>query len=187
MNELLYLKIEKKIANSWQRNIIFIIFATAILTISAKIQVPFYPVPMTMQTLVVMLIGIISGWKLGSLTMIIYIAEGAIGIPVFAGTGAGPAYLLGPTGGYLIGFIFAAALTGYISEHGHSRSVTSIAVTLMLGHIVLFIPGFLWLSTLAGMETAYMVGVAPFYLATMLKTGLGSAIIAITQQAFNRR
>ena len=90
------------------RKITLVIFGTLLLTISAKVKVPFYPVPMTMQTFVVVLIGITLGWKLGLTTIFIYLFEGAIGLPVFAGTpekGIGIVYMMGPTGGYLIGFL----------------------------------------------------------------------------------
>src|SRR5256885_9623717 len=88
------------------------------LTLSAKLQVPFYPVPMTMQSLVVLLIGLAFGWRLGTATVLLYLAEGLAGLPVFAGTpekGIGLAYMMGPTGGYLVGFVLAAAFLGWLA------------------------------------------------------------------------
>ena len=90
------------------KKIALVLIGTLLLTISAKVKVPFYPVPMTMQTFVVVLIGITYGWKLGLTTILAYLFEGTIGLPVFAGTpekGIGISYMLGPTGGYLVGFI----------------------------------------------------------------------------------
>ncbi len=100
-------------ASGMVRNVILAISGTALLTIAAKIQVPFYPVPMTIQTFVVLALGMAYGWRLGGATLILYLAEGAVGLPVLAGTpekGIGLAYMLGGTGGYLIGFATTCAL-----------------------------------------------------------------------------
>ena len=101
------------------RALLLALLGSALLTISAKIEVPFYPVPMTMQTLVVLLLGMAFGARLGAATVLLYLAEGAVGLPVFAGTperGIGIAYMLGPTGGYLVGFVLSAAITGWLTE-----------------------------------------------------------------------
>ena len=100
------------------KKISIVLFGTLLLTISAKIKVPFYPVPMTMQTFVVVLIGITLGWKLGLATIFAYLFEGAIGLPVFAGTpekGIGISYMIGPTGGYLIGFLTSVFIAGFVN------------------------------------------------------------------------
>ena len=100
------------------KKISIVLFGTLLLTISAKIKVPFYPVPMTMQTFVVVLIGITLGWKLGLATVFAYLFEGAIGLPVFAGTpekGIGISYMLGPTGGYLLGFLSSVFIAGFVN------------------------------------------------------------------------
>ncbi|MDJ1157725.1 biotin transporter BioY [Chelatococcus sp. SYSU_G07232] len=153
---------------------------TLLLTVSAKVQVPFYPVPMTMQTLVVLMLGAAYGWRLGTATVALYLVEGAFGLPVFAGTpekGIGVPYMLGPTGGYLIGFVLGAALTGFLAEHGWGRSVGRVFVAMALGHLAVFVAGFAWLAVLFGAEKAWVVGVAPFYWATLLKTALGAALM----------
>ena len=93
------------------------------LAISAKTQVPFYPVPMTLQTLVVLAIGAAFGARLAAATVLLYLGEGLAGLQVFAGLAAGPAYMAGPTGGYLVGFLFAAALVGWLAERGWDRSL----------------------------------------------------------------
>lgn len=151
--------------------------ATGLLAVSAKVQVPFWPVPMTMQSLVVLVIGAAFGWRLGAVTVLAYLAEGAMGLPVFAGAAAGPAYIAGPTGGYLAGFVLAAAITGFLAEKGYTRSVPGALAVMAIGHVVLFVPGYLWLATLFGAERAYLGGVAPFYYATLLKTALGAALL----------
>ena len=100
------------------RNGLLVVAGSLLLTLSAKINVPFYPVPMTMQTLAALVIGVAFGWRLGAATVTFYLVQGAFGLPVFAGTpekGIGLAYLMGPTGGYLIGFAVAAALVGWLA------------------------------------------------------------------------
>jgi biotin transport system substrate-specific component len=173
-------------AGSLWRNAALVVAATALLAVSSKIQVPFYPVPMTMQSLVVLVIGAAFGWRLGALTLIAYLAEGAMGLPVFAGAKAGLGYMAGPTGGYLVGFVLAAALTGFLAERGLTRSVPGALAVMAIGHVVLFVPGYLWLATLIGAEKAYLAGVAPFYYATLLKTALGAALLPAAWWAVKR-
>ncbi|MCZ8261738.1 MAG: biotin transporter BioY [Beijerinckiaceae bacterium] len=158
------------------RDLALVLVGTMLLALSAKIQIPFYPVPMTMQSLVVMMIGAAYGWKLGGLTILAYLAEGALGLPVFA-SGAGLAYMMGPTGGYLVGFLLAAMATGYLAERGLTHSVIGAIAVLSLGHVINFIPGYAWLATLIGPELAFAKGVAPFGYATLLKVGLGAALL----------
>ena len=108
------------------RLVVLALVGTLVLAISAKIQVPFYPVPMTMQTFVVLVIGMTYGWRMGGATILLYLAEGAVGLPVFAGTpekGIGVAYMLGGTGGYLLGFLIAATACGWLAERGWDRNV----------------------------------------------------------------
>ncbi|MCA0401781.1 MAG: biotin transporter BioY [Proteobacteria bacterium] len=157
--------------------VLLVLAATGLLAVSAKVQVPFWPVPMTMQSLVVLVIGAAFGWRLGAATVLAYLAEGAMGLPVFAGAGAGAAYMAGPTGGYLAGFVLAAAITGFLAEKGYTRSVPGALAVMAIGHAVLFVPGYLWLATLVGTEKAYHGGVEPFYYATLLKTALGAALL----------
>jgi len=113
-------------STNWLRLTVLAFIGTLLMAISAKINVPFYPVPMTMQTFVVLSIGMAYGWRLGGATLLLYLAEGAMGLPVFAGTpekGIGLAYMMGPTGGYLIGFVLAATIVGYLGERGWDRNV----------------------------------------------------------------
>jgi biotin transport system substrate-specific component len=173
-------------SRSLARNVALALAATGLLALSAKVQVPFYPVPMTLQTLVVLVIGAAFGWRLGALTILAYLAEGAMGLPVFAGKGAGLGYLMGPTAGYLVGFVAAAALTGFLAERGFTRSILGALGVLLLGHVVLFVPGYLWLATLLGAEKAYLVGVAPFFAATAVKTALGAALLPAAWWAVRR-
>lgn len=156
------------------RNLLLALAGSGLLWLSAKLQIPFWPVPMTMQTFVVLVIGVAFGWKLGTATVMLYLIEGALGLPVFAGTperGIGFAYMMGPTGGYLIGFIFGAALCGWLAERGWDRSFLRITIAMTAGHLLIFLFGWAWLSALTGsMAKAYVAGVAPFYAASLFKT-----------------
>ena len=115
------------------RSLILVALGTALLTLSAKVNLPLPFVPMTLQTLVVLMIGAVYGWRLGCTTIIAYLAEGAIGLPVFAGPVGGLAPLMGPTAGYLAGFVAAAFITGWLSERGWDRSVPLLFVAMALG------------------------------------------------------
>lgn len=160
------------------------------LAASAKLQVPFYPVPMTMQSLVVLLLGMAYGWRLGAATVLLYLVEGALGLPVFAGTpekGIGIAYMMGPTGGYLLGFVFAAALTGWLAERGWDRSLWRSAVALSLGHAVLFLAGLAWLAVFLGWPRAVEFGLMPFLVGTLVKTALGVALVRAGWAMLDRR
>jgi len=156
---------------------------TLALAISAKAQVPFYPVPMTLQTLVVLIIGAAFGARLAAATVALYLAEGLLGLPVFAGVLAGPAYMAGPTGGFLVGFLFAAALVGWLAERGWDRSLGLLLAAMALGHVVIFAFGLAWLAQLAGAEKAWALGFAPFYAATLVKTLLAWALVGAAWRA----
>ena len=150
------------------------------LTLSAKAQVPFYPVPLTLQTLVVLVLGAAFGARLAASATVLYLLEGAAGLPVFAGTpekGLGLAYMMGPTGGFLAGFVFAAAFIGWCADRGLDRSAWKLTAVLFAGHAMIFVPGFAWLAKFIGVEKAWMAGIAPFYLATVVKTLLAAAIV----------
>lgn len=156
------------------------------LTLSAKIQVPFIPVPMTLQTLVVLVLGAAFGARLAAATVALYLLEGLLGLPVFAGAVAGPAYMAGPTGGFLLGFLIAAALIGFLAERGWDRSWGRLVAAMTLGHVAIFALGFGWLAVLIGPEKAFALGVAPFALATIVKTLLAAALIVAAWGATGR-
>ena len=152
---------------------LIVIFGSILLTISAKIKIPFYPVPMTMQTFVVLLMGITLGWKIGVATISLYLFEGVIGLPVFAGTpekGVGLVYFTGPTMGYLIGFLFATFIAGYLN---FKTNIFFIFVKLILAVSVIYIVGILWLGSLIGWDKPLLqLGVTPFLLAELFKISL---------------
>jgi biotin transport system substrate-specific component len=148
----------------------------AILTLASKVQVPFWPVPMTLQTLAVLMIGATAGMRLGGATVLAWLGLGALGAPVFA-TGAGLAYMAGPTGGYLAGFLLAALAVGYLADRGHGRSVVSALAMLLAGLVAIYALGLGWLALLIGPGKAISAGLLPFIPAEILKMALGTAIL----------
>ena len=156
------------------------------LAFSAKVQIPFYPVPMTLQTLVVLALGAAYGARLGTATVALYLAQGFLGLPVFAGAFAGPIYMAGPTGGYLVGFLAAAALIGVLAERGWDRSWLLLLAAMTLGHAVIFAFGFAWLAALVGPGKAFALGVEPFAAATAVKTLLACALVGAARGAVDR-
>ena len=161
--------------------VVLVLAGTAVLALSAKIQVPFWPVPMTLQTFAVMAIAATYGSRLAVATVIAYIAEGLVGIPVFAGAAAGPAYLLGPTAGFLYGFVVAAAIVGFAADRGDSRSPMKLLVAMIVADVVVFALGLIWLGA-AVPKVGYSakllsIGLYPFVLADALKIVLAALIV----------
>jgi biotin transport system substrate-specific component len=171
------------------RSLALIALGTALLTLSAKVNVPLPFVPMTMQTLVVVMLGAAYGARLGAATMLAYLAEGALGLPVFAGPVGGIAPLVGPTAGYLIGFVAAAYLTGWMTERGFAGSIARLGAVMALGHLVILGCGFVWLATgiRLGAEQAWLVGVVPFIAGTAVKTALGATLLPALRKLVERR
>ena len=149
---------------------LIVFFGSILLTISAKIKIPFYPVPMTMQTFVVLLMGLTFGWRIGVATISLYLFEGIIGLPVFAGTpekGLGLIYFTGPTMGYLIGFLLATFIAGYLN---FKTNIFFIFLKLILSVSIIYILGILWLGNLIGLDKPlFQLGAAPFLLAELFK------------------
>ena len=152
--------------------------ATALLWVSAKVQVPFWPVPMTMQTFVVLGIGAAYGARLAGITVLTYLAQGAMGLPVFA-TGTGLAYLAGPTGGYLAGFFVAAVVVGYLADEGLGRTHLSAFLVFLAATLLIFGLGAAWLALLIGPAKAFTAGVLPFLPAEAAKLLLATAFFPI--------
>lgn len=156
-----------------------VIGGTAILTLSSYIEVPMLPVPMTLQTLAVTMIGALFGWRLGAITVLAWLAEAFAGLPVLAGDHlAGPAAFMGATAGYLAAFPLAAALTGWLAEHGCNGRRPLLAFAAMLaGNALCLVLGGAWLSVLVGPAKAVALGVAPFVLGGIVKSALGAALL----------
>jgi biotin transport system substrate-specific component len=158
------------------RAIVLAVIGSLLLTISAKIQVPFWPVPMTMQTFVVLVLGVAYGGRLAGATVLLYLAQGALGLPVFAG-GGGLAYMAGPTGGYLAGFLLAAVAVGWLAERGWARSAPSTLAAMLIGTAIIFGCGIAWLATLIGLSQAISAGLVPFLLSEAVKIALATALV----------
>ena len=136
------------------------VIGSLLLAISAQFKIPLYPVPVTGQTLVVLLIGMVYGPRLGGVTVAAYLLQGVIGLPVFAGGAFGIATLLGPTGGYLGGFLIAAIVMGVLAERGMGRGIMNTVIAT-IGNIVIYVAGASWLASFVGVEKAWMAGVLP--------------------------
>ena len=147
-----------------------------LLTLAAKIQVPFWPVPITMQTFAIFAIGMAFGWRLAGATVLLYLGQGAVGLPVFT-WGGGIVYFTGPTAGYLIGFLAAAVLVGWLAERGWDRHVVRTLAALVLGELVILGLGGAWMAVLFGPTKAWAAGIAPFLLGDALKIALAAFLV----------
>ena len=176
--------IKKKIQTNTYKVFIAFLF-TILLSLSSKIQVPFYPVPMTMQTFIVLFTGLTLGPGYGFLALSIYILEGALGLPVFAGTpvkGIGLSYLLGPTGGYIFGFAFSALLAGmFFAQKNYFINKENIFMTflkLIAALIPTYLIGLFWLGTILGWDKPILeLGFYPFFLGEIFKISLLAILI----------
>ncbi len=158
---------------------IILIFSFSILTgICAKLKIEIGPVPITMQTLAVLLSGALLGAKRGALSQIVYLLMGLSGLPWFA-RGGGVSYIFSPTFGYILGFIFSAFLVGWLCERGFDKEVKRAILAMLIGNIVIYIPGLLWLAKFVGFNKVLQVGLYPFILGDFLKIILASFILPI--------
>ena len=165
-------QISRHMANGWLGELFMSLALMAagvgILAVSARIQVPFYPVPVTMQTLAVMVIAMAYGSKLGTATLFSYLLAGFLGAPVFAG-GAGFAYMAGPTGGYLAGFLASGVVLGALADRGWTRNWQTTAAAMIAGTAIIYLLGVAWLSQLIGFDKAVQFGLVPFIYGDVLK------------------
>ncbi len=155
-----------------------VIGGTLILTLAAKTKVPLGIVDINLGTLAVMAIGVAYGWRLALATLLAYLAEGAVGLPVFQGTpekGIGLAYMVGPTGGYLVGYVLLALIAGWAANRGWDRNPLKLGAALAVGSALVLGLGYAWLSTLIGAEKAWAFGVAPFIYGDLVKVALVAA------------
>ncbi len=144
----------------------------ALITLSAKVQVPFWPVPMTLHTLAVLGIAVVAGPRLATVIFLSYLAAGAVGLPVFSGTperGIGLAYMAGPTGGYLIGFLVASWLTGWLAR---GRGFIGRTLAMLAGLTVVYAGGLAWLAWYVPVDQVLALGLAPFILGDLLKVAI---------------
>ncbi len=162
--------------NTYLKNLALILFGTLLLALSSKVQVPFWPVPMTMQTFIVFIIGMAYGWKLAFSTLVVYLLEGALGLPVFA-KGGGLLYLIGPTAGYLYGMTVAAGVIGYFAELDYNNSYFKSLISLLVGTVIIFLLGVGYLGSVIGYDKALAGGLYPFIPSELFKIGLAVVLI----------
>ena len=173
------------------RHVILAFAGSLLIALSSKVQIPFYPVPMTMQTFVILSLSMAYGWRLAGATLALYLLEGALGLPVFAGTpekGIGLAYMMGGTGGYLLGFLLAAVTCGWLAEKGWDRNVFKTATAMLIGNILIYIPGILWLGILFGWDKPILEwGLTPFILGDVTKLALAAAVLPLVWKLLNKK
>jgi len=158
------------------RGVIIALAGSALLALTAKLQIPFWPVPMTMQTFAVLVIGMACGPRLGAATVGLYLLEGAVGLPVFS-RGAGLGYFAGPTGGYLVGFLLAGMVVGWLAERGFDRSPGRTLLAMLAGEVVIFACGLAWLASLIGPAEAVAAGLVPFLAGEAVKIALAMVLL----------
>lgn len=167
---------------SWQ--IGAVVLGTVFLALASYIEVPMVPVPVTMQTFAVTLIGAVYGWRLGAATIVAWLVEGAIGLPVLAGGAAGAHHFVGPTAGYLFAFPVVGALTGWLAERGWNGNRPWLAfVAMLLGNALCLVLGAAWLSIAIGIEQAIVHGVTPFLIGGALKSALAAMTLKLMTRA----
>ncbi len=166
-----------------------LLFGTGVLALASQISVPMVPVPITMQTFALTMIGVLYGWRLGALTVLAWLGEAMMGLPVLANGGGGLAPFVGPTAGYLVSFPIIAALAGYLAEKGWTGShvVKSFLAHLSANILCLAIGG-AWLAWLLGVEKGLALGVTPFILGAVLKSALAAALLlALARRQTSKR
>ncbi|RWN55620.1 biotin transporter BioY [Mesorhizobium sp.] len=177
---LVSLALPEKGAARLATQLLLAIVGTLLLTLSAKTRVLLGPVDISMQTLAVFLISAAFGMRLGVATLLLYMAEGAIGLPVFQGTpekGIGIAYMLGSTGGYLAGFVVMAAIVGWAADRGWDRHPVKLFNAMLVAEIIMMAMGFAWLALLIGPEKSWQFGVVPFIVGDLIKVALAASLV----------
>ncbi len=170
-------------------DVVLVLSGSLFIALSAQfaIPLPFSPVPVTGQTLAVLMVGVLLGSRRGSLSVLTYLLQGALGLPVFAGGVAGLARLTGPTGGYLIGFVAAAYLVGWLAERGWDRHFETTLLAMVLGNVVIYTFGLLWLARFVGTEKVLALGLWPFVPGDLGKILLATASLPWGWRLLNRR
>jgi len=163
------------------KQIALVLVGVMLLVLSAKIKIPMIPVPMTMGTFAVLSIGAVYGPRLGLMTIIGYMIVGALGFDVFASSSSekfGVSYMMGSTGGYLVGYVLAILFLGWTARQGWDRSVLKMAVAMVLGNVIIYVPGLLWLATLYGWDQPILTwGLTPFLMGDLVKLGLAALLL----------
>lgn len=160
------------------RDLLLILAGSLLIALTAQIELPMWPVPVTGQTFGVLLVAALLGRR-GALSVVAYISQGALGLPVFAGGAAGIGQLLGPTGGYLVGFVAAAYVVGWLCERGWDRHVGTAVLAMFIGNLTIYLCGTAWLANFVGLEQVLAVGVLPFIPGDVLKIVLAALALPL--------
>ena len=176
----------RPLSSRFAREVSLVVAGTILLALCAQIRNPLIPVPATLQTFAVLLIGATFGARRAAITTLAYLAEGAVGLPVFAGFGAGIVKLVGPTAGYLWSFPIAAFVVGFLMERGCDRRFLTALPALLVGDVLILLAGFAWLAAAIGPQAAWSTGVAPFILFNALKIALVATAIPIARRRVNK-
>lgn len=162
---------------------------SVMIALGAQISVPMLPVPMTLQTLAVLLVGLTAGSRLGAGAVLTYLAQGAMGLPVFAGGGAGLAWLAGPTAGFLWGFVGLAFAAGWLAERGLAKGLIGTFLSAVAVSALLYVPGVLWLTAVTPLDLsgAAQAGMVPFLLGDAVKAAVAALVVTGAWSALGRR
>lgn len=176
--------LERLVRGRVAADMLLVVGASMLIALAAQIAIPlpFTPVPLTLQPLAVILVGVTLGATRGAAAATLYLIEGASGLPVFAGGAAGAVWLAGFTGGYLLSYPFAAWVAGFVSERGWGNTITRAIAGMLLSLAVIYLGGWSWLAILTDARTAFTSGVAPFLLADIVKVALGAALLPKAQR-----
>ena len=172
----------------WRR-VALVLGASALIAVAAQVSIRLGPVPMTLQTLAILVVGFALGARLAVATMLVYLAEGAMGLPVFANGGAGLLYMSGPTGGFLLGFVLMAWIAGKTADLGLARNVVWAALAALLASAVIYVPGLVWPAAAMGVawEQLWTGWMAPFLIGDAVKAVLAAVIVSGAMSALSRR
>ena len=163
-------------------SVFLVAFGVAMIALASKVKVPLWPnpTPVTLQTFVIFSLAAAYGGRLALATLISYLAIGAAGMPVFTGTpeqGIGIAYMMGPTGGYLLGFAIMAYITGWAADRGLSRNPFTLAGAMLAGEVIMLVIGALWMGYLFGADKIFAWGVGPFIFSDLVKLALAACLV----------
>jgi biotin transport system substrate-specific component len=176
-----------QVSESWKKQALLVVLGSLFIAICAQISIELPLVPVTMQTFAVLAVGAAFGMRLGAATLVLYTLEGTLGLPLFQGFSGGPAVMMGPTGGYIVGFILAAALVGWFAERGFDRRVLATFGVMILGTAVVYIPGLIWLAQYTGYDKVLELGLYPFLWGDLLKAALAAVAFPTAWSFLSKR
>lgn len=184
-NTVLALAARPKAGLNYQ--LLLIVAGSLLVALSAQIELPMWPVPVTLQTLAVLLVGGVLGSRLGALSMVLYLFEGTLGLPVFAGGAGSLAYFAGPTAGYLFGFVAAAYIVGWFCERGWDRHVATAVIVMLLGTATILLLGLPWLAQFTGWHQVFNLGLFPFIPGDVLKAIVAAMTLPVGWKLLAKR